>query len=464
MPIVYDQEEEQGGEQGQQQTQPQSGGMISGTGSSGVISGQPSSSGSYTNLRSYLDANRGAGKQMAEGIASDVGGQAQKAGEQMQGVQSQFQQNVQAGGQSYGAPQQQMVQQVADDPTKVDVGQFSQLREAAYSGPQQWGGQQQEQAAELQKKMENLRQASEGSQTGAGQRALLQQTYGRPSYSAGEQGLDQLLVQAPGAGREAFAGLRDTIGGLTPQYDQMKEQGLEQVAARKAETEAARNAALGAVGGFDTISQQGSGAIGDLLSQFYGEEGKIAQAQTQREQQKADVLAGAEGEFGEARKRKEFDAFKDAVLRSRISREITKKYGSRRLPTAEERRAIENQVTPGVIAAFDSGNYSALPQYQDYLSGGMGEANLQNVASAEDYAKMNALSQLGGIDNTLLYDPSLAGTYMQDPYTFNKDLYQDRYLTALQALAPDVKYGEPTAVSGRPTGSSGTVPVSKRVY
>jgi len=345
MPIVHDPQEEE----------VPTGEMITGSGSSGVVNEGPSKSGSYTNLRSYLDANKGAGKQMAEQVSSGIQEQVGKTQEQLGNVQSQFQQNVQQGGVNQN---QQMLDQLRTDPTQVNQQDFSRLRDATYQGPQSFGANQQPSYQQVQQDMGQIQQQADATQTGAGQRALLQDQYGRPSYGSGEQRLDQLFLQAPGESRQTFADLREQVGGLAPQLQQMQEQGTQDIAARQAETQATREGARTAIGGAST----------DYATQV------------------RDALAARQAQRPEAQ----------AALEARIS---------------------GGQLTPEDYAAMglETGTrtYNMMQNPEGMISNSTFDPT--KAISQDEFARSQALAQLGGQDTILPFQSSaeLAGTQAQ---------------------------------------------------
>ena len=184
-PRIDDEEEKKQQEQG--------GGVnISGTSTSfDTVPGQEAaggsksqkSSGQYTNIQSYLDANRPQSDAMGQKIANDVTGKAQSAESKI----GQF------GSQQFKAD--------AYDPTDAlnRAESLNEQEKAQYKNVKQTGGytgpstiDQAQGYQDTQKDSQKAIQDVNNTKTEQGRQALLKQTYARPQYSAGENKLDQV--------------------------------------------------------------------------------------------------------------------------------------------------------------------------------------------------------------------------------------------------------------------------------
>lgn len=163
---------------------------------------KPTSSGRFFNLSNYLKANTGPGQQSLAGkIASNVQNQAQTAKNEIQSGQEQFQKSVAA-----STPNQQQtnqyLQQIQQDPSKIDQQQFQQYRDAKYTGPQNI-----QNANQIQTNVGNITQTAKQTGSEAGRFNVLRQMFNKPSYTTGQQRLDQVLLQS---NPQELAKLRET--------------------------------------------------------------------------------------------------------------------------------------------------------------------------------------------------------------------------------------------------------------
>lgn len=220
MPYVEEQDDNQNNGQSNQQvagggntTVPPTLGSSSGTGNAGPSSapggGSPkgTSSGQFTNLQSYLDANadQGFGGKVAGNIQSEVD-QANKA---QQGAGTQFQQQVDQNTIKYDP---NLVNQAATDSTNFvqdpnNVAQFAKQRDATYQGPKSLS----DDSSVYNNTNQAVQQAYNDANlynTAGGQHALLTQKYGAPGYSQGQQGLDSLLISNDPNSQKALQGVQ----------------------------------------------------------------------------------------------------------------------------------------------------------------------------------------------------------------------------------------------------------------
>ena len=172
-----------------------------GSGQAAQITGQgtgynPSagtSSGRFTNISSYLQANSGqnlAGRvgeniqQKQTELQNQVGQAKDQFGRQAESSMGQ----IRAGGALAGDLEKDPVA-IAGDETKSK--QIGGALSAKYTGPQQLGN-----ITQLQSGAQNLQQLAGGTATEAGRFGLLQQMFNRPTYTGGQQKLDNLLLQS----------------------------------------------------------------------------------------------------------------------------------------------------------------------------------------------------------------------------------------------------------------------------
>lgn len=298
----------------------------------------------YTNIGRVIQANQG------NRLAQAVTGNVQHAGEQakanVQQAGQQFQQQTQANRLDTDA-NQQVVQNVLADPTQyvgaedqnnplyTQGSQFGRLISGEYAGPQGLAN-----APQLQAQVGGVKRLGEALGSSGGQIGLLQQTVGGNNYGSGKQNLDQLLLAKSGG---------DELG-------------------------RARRQALG-LGNIFGTQQAGAQAVGQEMAGRAQEVGKNVQSQ-----------------FGQAL------ATQDTALQDLAKR-------------AQDERNVQFQKT---MAALQSGKITqeqadmlGLTQGQEvtgdimgklgsFVSENQNKATAQNVASAQDYAKIDALRKLAG--------------------------------------------------------------------
>jgi len=337
--------------------------------------GQPGGtvSGSFTNLQSYLEANKPVqfGQKVAGQVESDIAGaeQAQKEAE------TGFRGDV-----SRGTIQRDegLLRGVEEAPEKVDVGAFEKMREARYTGPKSFAESQYYQPAYSQ--TERASQAATATETEGGRKAYLQSKYGsgagRYDYTPGQQALDAMLIQQDPQGRRALEAARgrgvqakERFGTLSSALNQYAGQGAQ-------ETAQTRAAARGAIG----IDESGQVTAESPISRLQrGVQGRTMQAR--------------------ANEQAEYQAMLQALRNRDISAQQAGRFG-----------LTENTRLFNVIP-------------ERYLSPGP-EPTEAEVASPEEQARMAALSRLAGIENTRLPYAELAGTYQPGSrVTFNRDRF-----------------------------------------
>lgn len=334
-------------------------------------SDKSSSSGTFTNLQSYLSANEG--NSPVSQITSKVAPEGEQAQTGLEQAQKAFQTNLDS--QTKYNPD--LIANAVNDPTAVDVNQVLAQRHANYSGTQgldEAQGYNPDQASKVQSEIDQTK-------TEPGQFALLQnlvQSPNRPSYSKGEQSLDELLLQSQPS-QQALQGLQSKYGQLGSQYATAEQGATTQ--AKAAADEAKRIS--------DLANNQIQGGYNNLNSMM-GTNYQTALTNAQR-LQGAVPAAIASGNLG---------ALSDQDL--------------------------QNLGLSGVVGqtmGYDPRTYM-----------GYNTPTISNTASAADIAKIGAYGKLlERPDLGNIYDPSQAGSYNQ-PITFDSGRYQKDVADAMQRL------------------------------
>lgn len=159
------------------------------------------SSGSYTNLNQYLDANKENAEGMGTKIAGDITQQGSTARQGVQDTSSDFRSLADQGtlqGLDTAASEASDITNKArtssldNQINDVQVNRFKDISNAQYKGPQGLEG-----SSKYQGASQNIQKAQEmqqNAQTDEGRFNLLQNAYARPDYSQGQKKLDNLLV------------------------------------------------------------------------------------------------------------------------------------------------------------------------------------------------------------------------------------------------------------------------------
>lgn len=381
MSFLLDDEDEQNQAQGQDDSEgvsTGSGGGVAPTTGGGAANEpaqpkQPSSSGSWTNLQSYLDANKEQGAQVGSQIAGTINEQGQKAQSALDTTSAEW--NKQVNDNTVSADPD-AINRAVGGATSAKAGQslnpddtaaFQKQYNAQYNGPTDFTKTQG--FGEIQKAVGDTSRAVDQTQSEAGRNVLLGEQYKNTSkhgYNQGQNNLDQLLLENSSGGRAALEPLKEQWGGLTSVL-------TDTTAAGNA---AAQTAATNTAAAQKTAQEAYAGAN----SKFQGDLTKQAQtADTTNQAQYERVLAG---------------------LKS-------------------------GQLSPADIQALGLTNqaiYDVDPT--KYLEAGK-KATLYNSANADQYAQARALAQLAGQDESTFLPGSYssqAGT-LGPAYSFQKDSF-----------------------------------------
>lgn len=324
------------------------------------------SSGSFTPLNSYLDANKSL--QFGQQVAGKVGDELTGAETAQDQAESGFKT---AADQGATKSNDDLISKVKSSPQDVATDDFAKQRDAYYKGPQAFtGSDYSTPASTATDKAYNTAQQTKDE---GGRKAYLDQTYGsgagRSDYSAGQQKLDNLLIQADPSSKAAFeqtwqrAGTdKDRFGTLSSALDQYASKS-------KTDTDAARGAARGAIGIDDSGNFTKDSDLQKILDQ--AEQG----ASTYNSQQTT-------------RNNQALDDFKSGKL------------------------SPEDYAMLGA----DAGTRSYRVDPSQYLQTGP-QASRDSVLSTENQARVAALARLAGKENTYAPNAAAAGTY--DPSKAN---------------------------------------------
>jgi hypothetical protein len=327
----------------------------------------------FQNLDKYLKTNQS--QEFGQQVLGKVGDTLNTAKDNQANAAQNFQNKVQSANYT---PDQGKVDQALANPGEANAKDFQKWMSQSYEGPKSLADNQdswnQYWSGTNQAQAQSKALGSE-----AGRFSLLDSYFGRPEYNFGEKSLDNLLVQQSGTGKEA-RNLQNQAAQLKSQGD-LQARNLQGVAAQRAgQVEQSRNQVNQAFG------QAQSAAQGDVQN-------TVAQAQTKRAADQA------------------------AVQQAIASGQLT----NAQLASLGLQRGQK-------VFDVDLGKYLGLNQ---------NPIAAEEVATGDQRARLNALSQLAGQEQSYLgaqIDPSQA--YGFDTGSFQRDLgaRQGAYNSEIQAI------------------------------
>lgn len=294
----------------------------------------------YTNIQKVLQANQG--NQLGSAIGNNIQQVGSSAQDNLKNAQNQFQQGTQAN-QFNTQQNQQLAQDVLADPTKYNTqdqtnpnaqngSQFQTLLSGQYQGPQGLAN-----SSELQNQAQNVAQMGQALGTSGGRIGLLQQMVGNPQYTAGQSNLDNLLL-----GQSTDPALQ-----------------------------AAKRQAL-------TLQ----GKVGSAI--------QGANAQGQQASNQAQQFGQAlQGQFGNT-VNQENSSLQNQAIQAQQGRDADYKQA---LANLQSGQVTQDQAK---LLGLSQGENLYGVDATKFLQENPLQANVSNVASAQDYAKMQALQKLGG--------------------------------------------------------------------
>jgi hypothetical protein len=166
-------------------------------------------SGSFTNLQSYLDANKDQAAGMGQKVVDNLDSTANTAKSNIDnfsnGVSSVNKVN-----------QDDLNNNFYNDPTKADKAAYTTLK-TGYTGPNDVS-----KVNGYSDSIDAWNKASQGlkdASTESGRQQLLKNTYDKPGYTAGQNMLDQTLVQNNADSKSAFENVQNKWSGLSSMLD-----------------------------------------------------------------------------------------------------------------------------------------------------------------------------------------------------------------------------------------------------
>lgn len=236
------------------QQEAQSGTPTNISGQSAVLSteapskmGGAKDSGSFTNLNQYLEANKENAGQMGTKIASDITGQGQATRAGIQDTSTEFNQLADQGTLAGldKAPEEarNIVQQARTGAKSAQIDQnqmsrFGEIANAQYKGPQDLTGT--TKYANTAQQYEKAQQAAKNASSDEGRFNLLKDAYARPTYSQGQQNLDNLLLTGNQGAKESIQSAATGLNDLSGLWSGAQSNAAQLASQRQTATNAAR--------------------------------------------------------------------------------------------------------------------------------------------------------------------------------------------------------------------------------
>lgn len=234
--------------------------------------GKPTSSGRFQNLNAYLKANSGAN--VGNRVNDTLSSQGNQLQQNFATAKQNYQQSVDNARQRYD---QNLVSQAGQDPAAFvknqdNVNKFNKMRDASYQGPTEM-----DQDYNLRGQAQNFSDLAGQTGTEQGRYGVLRQIYNKPTYSQGQQNLDNLLLQSNPEQLKQLQDSRVLANQIQSQLGNTLNQGKTYANEAQKETDLTRNQTRSAldnlVTGFDSgMTGNVKNAISDYNQRFQDEQ------------------------------------------------------------------------------------------------------------------------------------------------------------------------------------------------
>lgn len=244
------------------------------------------SSSGWSNLQSYVDANKGNDVAMAGKIVGKVDNRASE----LQSSRNQFGEKVRSEVDKGTVRDAGVISGLQTSPTKVDKAQFQKQATATYQGPkdvtdfQEYG--------KLSGDVGRLRSTLDNTTSDEGRKSLLQESFKRSDYGQGMQNLDAFILGAAPESKKQIANLNEKYSSLENDWEQFNADlrdritGAKQATAKvAADTNKAYETALGtsnkkigeARSAMDTSNAARQSQFNSLISQIKSDDPRVRQ-------------------------------------------------------------------------------------------------------------------------------------------------------------------------------------------
>lgn len=334
------------------------------------------SSGSYTNLQKYIEANKG--RDFGGDFANKIEAGTQEGLNQLNQREGEFKSSVDQGTlKPLDTGLQQKITSAPQTLSQEEKETAKNLRTGKYSGLEDFGGGVNDPYAELRQYFGGLEEQKKSLESSSGSKGLLEKYYNRPTYTEGEKALDSYIL---GGQMAPVNKAKENLGSAIDKYGKKREELNAYAGQAKSQSESAQD---------QYRKLLGLDASGSSLPYSRGSEQGLIQKDISRLQSKAEA--------------------KQSDKEARLS---------------AARAAGKDLRQQGADLYQNFGGLDRLygVDPKSYLTGK--DANYQNVATPDDLARFQALSELAGADQTYL-DPNLVGT-LDDEASYGFEL--DRFM------------------------------------
>lgn len=356
----------------------------------------------FTNISQYLDQNTNQAQQLASSVGDYVktqGNEARSALDQAEtGFNNKVEQNIVRYDQDKVKQASQKTAQFTQDQANVDA--FKKMRDASYNGPNSFEDDTEnyQLATGAVSKANN---AGTNVQTEQGKKEILSEIQKGRNASAGVNTFNNLLLSGDNA-RQILQQSAESLNDLDPRLKSITEAGKQKAQFAKQETDATRNAIISQFGG------EGVDSVSTYMKQL--------QDNAQKFIKNTDSLTQSAVQKFQANK-----ALNDNELR--VLGMTRDQYNN---------LLAQNNYLKSMYGQSQYGNL-ANPSYLAYKNAGA-EYSIDNVTSADQYARLQALSQLmdGDIEG-FISNPDKLGTAKDDLVNFNYNTLSKNIQSTLDA-------------------------------
>lgn len=394
---------------------------------SGVITGDQqkttstqNGTGNYTNLQSYIEQNKPAN--FGEQFANRVGETVTQAEQGQAEAENKFKQKADS---SAVQQNEQLVNEAVNDPTNFVKDQnklqaFRTQQNAQYGGPKRLS-EEEELYSKAYNPTNRAQMETKTAQTGSGQKALLGQYYGAPAqrynYSTGQKNLDQILIEMDPNSRQKLNEQQTRAKQAGTNFDLLNEALGTYAKGKETETNKAREGVESALG--RTIPAWQQAVTGRVNQQLQGRD-----AQAQRI---------------------------NSALRNRQGETLT----------AEDRALLGIDLNSPLYNIGREADFNWVNPNLD--------ANLQTLATPEEYEKSKAFATLANQPDTFLTGKSGTGALLTPSQDFGSLLrskaQQWSDIQAGRGSSPeDFAYYNPLSADPWYTSDQASAPGAGRAY
>jgi hypothetical protein len=249
-------------------------------------------SGAYANLSEYIDANKDQSSQMGANVANTLTAAGSTVKNDINNTAQDFSQQVDKGTLSNLANANQDVDSTINQAKTLSagnqvaadqMGRFKDISNASYAGPADVSASQY--YGQTNQDLNKADQYKNNAQTDKGRYALLQQVFNSPTYSQGQQNLDNALIVSNDQARNAIGDAGHSLDSLDSNWTKSQADAQAQAADRKVQVDNAKQYAQNTLSGARTSQGQAVDAsLADTKSHW-----------TDQYNQYANLLSGYKG-------------------------------------------------------------------------------------------------------------------------------------------------------------------------